>query len=256
MIPLGKHIFGTMPAMLKLLVFSTFLSSPLASAEVMSNNCKNALVIHLKEAIDHNLDFAKIYTNFTKEESDQEEIKSIAYSLINIERISVLFLRPLDKKAREYQEKQIPVMCENVVPMSGARSTKELLPVEQRPKSFHQIDIKEISQTLKDYFEDKKYQEAYVYLSKTLEELEHYPEQLCLTRHFLESMARTIVLMPKHKELARESGLDDPSFLAEKFLSLQRIPLNYNYKLDKRAFKFQKEGISILCNDIPAIPWK
>jgi hypothetical protein len=239
--------------MLKVLFLTTLLSTQVAFAEATVSDCQNSLVKHLKDAIDHNKKFVNIYSEMTDE---KEEIKSISYSLINMERVSVLFLSPLDKKAEIYQAKNIPVMCENVVPMSGARALRELLPEALRPKTFHQLEIKEISKKIKKLFAESKYEESYKYIAEILEDLEHYPEQLCLTRHFLESMARTILLMPKQRELALENGLEDPSFISEKFLSLQRFPLNYNYKLDKRAFQFQKEGISILCNDIPAIPWK
>lgn len=213
--------------------------------------CHSPIESHIDEAIAHNQKVAKRYAALSKGRSTK-----VSYTLINLERVSKLIVRSLDKEANLYHQHGIPVLCEEVPAMNAVPEFQERLPEHLRPQIYSPFPRKSLSSSLKKLMKDNQFEEAYQLIASKLYEWESEPNQQCLTRHFLESIAHTLKLVDKRREEARAAGLPDPLPLIKKYISLQRQTLLLTSYLDKQAFPLQKEGLLIFCQDVPAADWK
>lgn len=232
---------------MKTLVFLLALSFGAARA----NECNFAIKKHISEAIEHNKKVAKIYSRLSEGDSER-----LSYTLITLEKISKLVVHSIEKKALVYHEHNIPLLCEEVPPMNALPAFQERLPENQRPVTLHKYDRKSLSQSLKKLMEENRFDEAYQLVATDLYKLEEVPNQLCLTKHFLESIAYSLKLSRQRQEEAARAGLPDPMPLIKKYIELQRGALFLTHYLDKQAFPLQKDGLLIYCQDVPATNWK
>jgi hypothetical protein len=226
-----------------------FILLSLGSAQAFE--CVKPITTHLNEAIAHNKKVAKIYSKLTDRESEK-----LSYTLITLEHISKIISSGVEREAEIYQKNNIPVLCEEIPSMSGMPAFQEQLPVEIRPQTFFNFDRKTLSKELIKLMDKNQFEEAYDLVSLDLNKLESAPNQQCLTRHFLESIALTLKLSSAHRDQAEAAGLPDPINVIKKYVDLQRRALFLTANLDKQAFPFQKEGLLIFCQDVPAIQWK
>lgn len=215
------------------------------------NSCFKAIDKHITEAIEHNKKASKQYALLSDGES-----KNLSSTLIAFERLSKLLVKKIETESRIYQEKGVPVLCDELADMKDVPEFKELLPKELRPVQFYKHDYKTLSKKLKDLIKEDRLEEAYQLIAIDLNQLEAEPQQQCLGRHFLESIARTLKLAPKHRAEAEALGLPDPLDLIKKFVTLQRRGLSLTNYLDTQAFPLQKDGLLIFCQDVPSIDWK
>jgi hypothetical protein len=214
------------------------------------NHCFNAIQNHIKEALVHNKKMLTVYSQLSNGKSE-----NLSRSLILAEKISVLLLKNLERETKVYQEKGIPLLCEEIPDMKNLPTFQERLPEELRPVEFFDYDQKLIVKKIKNFMKDDQFDMAYEAVANDLQKLEEYPNQLCLTKHFLESIARTL-LLSTHRDEAKKLGLPDPKNLIKRFITLQRRALPLTHYLDQQAFPLQKEGLLIYCQDVPAISWK
>jgi hypothetical protein len=233
-----------------LLSLLTLIPFPTSFAEA-ENRCFNAIQNHVKEAIIHNKKVASIYSELSHGSSTL-----LSWSLIATEEISIFLLKGMEKKAKLYQEKGIALLCEEVVDMKTLPVFQNQLRSELRPVEFFEYDQSKIRKKIKELTDNDQFDRAYQSIESDLIVLDNYPHQLCLTRHILESIARTLLLSPKHRAAAKKLNLPDPKEIIKDFITIQRRSLPWAYYLDRWAFSLQKEGLMIYCQDVPAIPWK
>ncbi|MGZ3788121.1 MAG: hypothetical protein ACXVLQ_06335 [Bacteriovorax sp.] len=232
-----------------LLILSiTSISSSFAEEE---NRCFRAIQKHITEAIEHNKSVALRYATLSDGKS-----KRLSSTLITLEKISRLLVKNIERESRVYQENGIALLCDEVPDMKKIPEFKDRLPEELRPVDFYQYDYKGLDQNLKNLMKEDLLDEAYRAIAIDLGKLEEQPNQQCLTRHFLESMALTLKLSKEHREEAKKKGLPDPLTIIKKFMTLQRSALFFTHYLDTQAFPLQKEGLLIYCQDVPAANWK
>jgi hypothetical protein len=155
-----------------------------------------------------------------------------------------------------YQEKGIALLCDELADMKDLPDFQNSLPENLRPTIFHRYNSKLINSKLKASLQINDLKKAYDDVASDLYELESFPNQLCMTRHILESIARTLLQTDKHRKKARNLELPDPINTVKKFISLQRKTLGLAHNLDKKAFPLQRDGILLFCQDVPAIFWK
>ena len=238
--------------MMKFLTFFllnlTILSTSFAEE---TNHCFNAIQKHINEAMAHNKSVAPIYKKLSDGKSS-----ILSWGLISSEWMSLFFMKRLDHKAKTYQEKGIPLLCAELADMKSIPAFREHLPQEQRPTEFFQYDYSKANDQIKELLDSDQLDKAYAVVATDIKLLEKYPNQLCLTRHFLESMGRTLLLAPKNRSDAKKLGLPDPIEIIKDFVTDQRRALPFVYYGDKRAFPLQKEGFLLYCQDVPAIAWK
>lgn len=242
--PLAYHCYNSLMKIVLILIL-------LALGSAQAHECKNPISTHLKEAIAHNKKAAKIYSKLSEGESEQ-----LSYTLITLEHISILISNGVEREARPYHQNNIPLLCEEIPSMDGLPAFQERLPVDLRPQTFFKYDRKSLSQELTKLMDQNRFDEAYDLVAVDLNKLEAAPNQLCLTRHFLESIALTLKLATSHRDQAIAAGLPDPVNVIKKYIELQRRALFLTAHLDKQAFPLQKDGLLIFCQDVPAIDWK
>lgn len=230
------------------LLIGTIVSS--AYAEDRSH-CFKAITKHLNEAIHHNKIASKKYSDLTNGESHR-----LSSTLIAVERLSKVLVRKIEKESRIYQENGILLLCNEMADMKDVPVYQERLPLELRPIEFMQYDFKNFSDQLKVLMKKNKFEEAYILAARDLITLEKEPYQQCMTRHVMESIARAIKLSASYRDEAARLNLPDPLLIIKKFISLQRRALVVTNYLDTQAFPFQKDGLLIFCQDVPAIDWK
>ena len=226
----------------------TYLSSAFSEE---NSRCYNAIQTHINEAMAHNKKLAPVYDKLSDGKS-----YFLSWGLIASEWISTFPMKTLDNKARPYQEKGLALMCDELADMKTVPAFRERLPMEQRPTQFFEYDQGTISDQIKELIDNNRFDKAYEVVANNIRILEKYPNQLCLTRHFLESMGRTLLLLPKNRSEAKRLGLSDPIELIKDFITGQRRALPYVYFADKKAFPLQKNGLLLYCQDVPSIPWK
>jgi hypothetical protein len=228
-----------------------FLSSFTSSLADVQNPCLNAIQKHVEDAIVHNKKNAPIYSRLSNGDST-----FLSWTLIATEEISIYLLKGMEKRARPYQEKGIPLLCEEVVDMKLLPTFQDNLQINLRPTTFLTYDQSIIRNKISGFTDKDQFNEAYQAIKSDLMMLEKYPHQLCMTRHILESIARTLLLAPKHQASARAQNLADPKEIIKEFITIQNRSLPLAYYLDKWAFPLQKKGLMIYCQDVPPIPWK
>lgn len=82
------------------------------------------------------------------------------------------------------------------------------------------------------------------------------PRFNCLTRHFLESTIRSARLAVKYDQVARERGVRSPEKLMKRFLQMSFFAFGQAIALDRDAAELQAQGLPILCQDVPHIPFQ
>jgi hypothetical protein len=235
---------------MKFLAIIIFSLSQVAFARDISN-CKNAIRTHLVDAINHNKRVSPIYRDLTNNRSF-----GLSAGLVTSEYLSLVLTKKIDQEAETYRAKGVPVLCEDLADMHDVPPFRDRLPVNERPQTFYKYDAKKISKKIKSLLEADKLNAAYEATAHELEDLENYPNQMCMTRHLLESIARSLMLTEKHREEARAQNLPDPKKLIMKFVELQREGLALTRNLDQKAFPLQKKGFLIYCQDVPPIVWR
>jgi hypothetical protein len=218
---------------------------------VASDHCHNAISNHLQDAIKYNRSVSERYSELSKGKT-----VPLSLTLIAVEKTSKILVHNMENEAELYRKNGIELLCEELGDMKMVPVFQDSLLPALRPTVLFHYDYSKLSKNLKTLMNENKIDEAYELLSSDLEILENYPHQKCLTRHFLESMAKTLKLIPLHQEEASKLGLPDPLPIIKKFVTIQRRALFIMNQLDKEAFPFQKNGLMIYCQDIPNINWK
>lgn len=228
-----------------IILLSIFTTSLLAKDQ---DHCFNAITKHLDEAILYNKSVASRYAALSNGKS-----KYLSFYLISLEKMSKPLVRDLENDSLIYQENGIGLLCDELGDMKKIPAFKERLPEELRPTSFYQYDYKKFSKNLKNYMANDQFKMAYQSAIFEIKRLEQYPHQQCLTRHFLESIAQTIMLSHTHREQAKNLNLPDPIDIIKRYITIQERALFLTKYLDSLAFPLQKDGLLIYCQDIPAI---
>ena len=230
-----------------LLIF--FINISYANDEL--TRCYYAISNHIKEAIHHNSEVLPYYNNLSSGRSD-----IISRSLIGLEYYSLLEVISVEKEALYYQKNGVPLLCDELADMSNLAPFRNDFITPVSIKKFQSFLVSEFINSLKSFIIHEDLELAYQSLAKKIRQLESAPHQLCLTRHLMESIARTIMLSDHHRQMAINKNLNDPKELIKKFLLLQLKGLKFTYQLDRQAFPLNLEGIPLFCQDVPPIIWE
>lgn len=208
---------------------------------------------HLIDATKLNQKRAIRYAKLTKNKS-----LMLSYELILMERLALLATHQLDLGAQKYLKKGIPLFHEDLIDMKLTPSFSASFPANEFPGERIEIDINKL---IDRWLKLLKSREAELIYSEAKELLEQGKlaqiNQNCLTRHFVESIARTIWLMDRHYTDSLKLGLEDPRELSIKFTKIQIRSLKWAYSLDKRAYPLQHQyRVPLFCQDVPAIPYQ
>lgn len=207
---------------------------------------------HLQDATKINLQRSPLYARLTNNRS-----LALSYELILMEKLALLATIDLDLKARQYLNNNIDLFHEDLVDMKYTPAFSDSFPAGEAPRERIELDIESyVSLWLKDL----KNQRTDDIIQSTRDLLDQgelrVNNQNCLTRHFIESITRTLWLMDKHSTDSQKLGLKDSKELSLKFAKIQIMSLKWAYSLDKRAYAIQKAGVPLFCQDVPPIAYK
>ncbi len=215
-------------------------------AEGLTNNC---LSIHIDDAIAMNSKRRELYSQMTNGES-----AFTSNYLINAERLAYPVSKAFDKKARKYQNAGIPLLCLDAIDMSEtpAFSYQRVQP-RTSYKDAYIPSIRNLNSRVKNAM-IKNYFSAMRILDEEVHKMEEDIHYNCLTRHFIESIRRTMFLTPYYIISAKKKGLESPRKLLESFIETQLQTLYLTKSIDKSAANIQEAGTPIICQDVPVIP--
>lgn len=159
-----------------------------------------------------------------------------------------------DVWAQKYEEAGISVSCENFISM------KKVMPLIQEPLSiepgsqFVEIDVAQISKQSNEFIENGDYKKLNQFIKMELAKLvsQNYN---CMTRHIFESAYLISFRAPLLIQMAKDKKLSSPAtglnFLLKQHLS--SLVLWGAQFTDQLAIESQRQGVPILCYDVPDI---
>jgi hypothetical protein len=223
-------------------------SAPLAvDGRTIEGGC---LRRHLEEAIELNERRLPVYAEWSRGASTP-----ISRSLIASERRGLLPARYVDRQARRYHAAGIPIVCAELVPMSLTPP----LGTTSGPAPGYAVPPGPDPDTLLSLMRTAYGRGGFAGLADAvaaeLARLDDAPAYHCMIRHLLESVARTAALAPLHDAAATAVGLPSTVPLSELMIRLHLAVLHESAELDAAASPLQAAGISIICRDVPPIPY-
>lgn len=231
-----------------------FLCLILGTPSVLAKELKRELAIrkHLLDATKLNQERIFKYARLSKGAS-----LGLSRELILMEELGLLATIKLDLKASKYIEMGVNVFKDDLVDMALTPDFSPNYQEISHPIEHQTVSINSIKKKWLKLIETDELDKIYAH---TLELLDHgllrEKNQNCLTRHFVESIARSLLNLPIHQNKALELGLKDPKPLIISFLKIQIKSLAWAYSLDTRAFEIQKQNIPLFCQDVPPISYK
>jgi hypothetical protein len=154
-----------------------------------------------------------------------------------------------DKKAAKFQTLNPKFFCQEFVDMIETPEFKNYVPATTKiPRELNDktYSSKSLRNRLKAAFKKNDFTNILEASMIELKRLEETPSYFCMTRHFLESIARTANFTKYYSDREKE--------ISKSYIKLQIFGMIAAGKLDKMAAPFQEKGISILCQDMPTIP--
>jgi hypothetical protein len=224
---------------------TTFLILVLVSGNVGASCFES----HLVEAMDLNKKRRPMYAALSGGESLRitDGLLALESKMLAISSTVVNY----DRMAKPFEERGIRVTCDSFIPMSQTPAFRGHWGLPD--PSIHKLPSLKIQARL--WLALAQGSREFVKESKEiLEELSVEPRIYCLTRHFIESSARIAALIPIHMDEARRAGLASPAPIHRQMIRGHLYLLQSAINLDRRALPLQKQGLAIICGDVPPIP--
>lgn len=206
------------------------------------------LARHIREAIELNTERKPLYSHITDSKSQKISRKLILREKIAL-RASWLLI---DRDAKFYNDNGIPIICNDLVEMSETPPFSPKGPTLD-PKTYKKYSAHKIKTRFKKLLRSRDFFGLHKAASKEISKLP--AGYNCMVRHILESIARSALLAPEYQKTALAQGLPDPLFLSVRFIRLTIDQLDYASDLDHLAMPMQTQGIPIICQDVPPIPY-
>lgn len=179
--------------------------------------------------------------------------------LILSESIAIPFARVLERWARPLVRAGVDIFCDVVVSMALTPSFK-LTQAKPTPKNSELFDpwLGSGSWLMMMWYgvigSDQKLLQR---LDEQLQQVSDLPQFHCMQRHLLESLARALTYAPTHRSHSQEVGHGIlGQFLVRVNIVNQLALLPFGFYLDYLAFPVQREGVPLICQDVPHIPRK
>lgn len=202
---------------------------------------------HIREAIELNRRRAPLYA-----ETSAGVSLVISRRLIRRERFILPLARWLDRRAEPYERMGIPIMGEIFVDMASAPaySSRQSFP----PPHLSSPLPAALARRLRRTYSAEGFPGTTRMLHAEVERLDADRGYWCMTRHLLESARRVCSCAERHRLAAAGAGMPSPEWMHRLLLRLHLAALGDAARLDTRALPLQRDGIPILCRDLPPIP--
>ncbi len=227
-----------------------FILSPNAIAADHSSDW-HCITDHLEEAIRLNTERRDLYSSLTDGESE-----AISDALISSEEALLKNLKPTLPLLKTYWALGTPVLCRSFRPMSEAPQFSEIFstPLPEGRVSFanphtliFRLGLSQVQKGKRGLIEEGRRQIL------SLDKADHYQ---CMTKHVLESIVFNAEVLEEGR--VREEGLAEKLRLKSDWLEwisigAQITTLYTASKVDRMAEAIHRQGIPIICNDVPPI---
>ena len=229
---------------MKFLFLSLFYSVQLLASDY---HCASD---HINDAIEINREHRSLY----KKGNENEAVKVIN-RLIFIEKIMHPFSISLDRSAEKLIDNGLAMWCEDFVSMDslpefqlkGPIPTKAFIP-------FDKVKLKQIRKKIRS-FEMSQASKLYLEIVALIENELNDKNYNCVTRHFLESAARSLSLAMVRNEFISVENKSDFLKATKKMMKQMSLALWIAPSLDQKAAKLQSRGVPVLCQEMPHIPY-
>ena len=181
----------------------------------------------------------------------------VSATLITSEVATMPVAHTFDARAFLLQKAGVPILCDELVPMSAAPAAGQPgAPPPPPPALLWSYPAGDLKDDVRQAYRRGGFPAASARLEAALEELAPYPAYLCMTRHLLESTLRAANLAPVHEAAARRArvGWLGPRAISWDFIQVQLEALALGLTLDRLAAPLQAQGLPIRCADLPPIP--
>lgn len=177
----------------------------------------------------------------------------VSRRLIRSEKVALAAAWYVDRRARWFQRRGIPIGCAEFVSMAltPPLGDRPLEPPAGAPGPPPDPDS--LRSALMDAYGAGGFPAVAREADRMLEALDAWPRYHCMTRHLVESVWRVARLAPDHEAAAEDAGLPTTRGLSELLLRLHLAALPGGAALDAEAAPLQRRGSPILCRDVPPI---
>ena len=236
-----------MKIFLKIILFTIALNLQLAfTSETIQHGC---LTRHVKESIANNKYRKKLYSKLTNGASDFLFEKWIFFG-----KLSIPLSQSLDNRALNFQNKYIPVLCDEIPEIS---SVKPFIGISTTPLETaydFKTQLIKIHSNLKEALIEKNYDKLNIEIDESLLMLQKNPHYYCMVRHLLESIRLTAKQAQSYEELEAEIGIPTSQSISIDYIKSQLLILIPSlYLIDIPAIKFQQQGIPLVCSELPEV---
>jgi hypothetical protein len=208
---------------------------------------KNCFGDHIRESIEINSQRRSVYRDLTEGQSDR-----IFNFLIATERLSLLPASYYDLRSRPYQRNGVPLFCHEFVSMNAAPDfdpERRVIP----PETFTAFDWRFHRDRISYAVSVRDAELVKAVSLQAIQALAAWPNYYCMLRHIIESVYRFAYFLPLQQEAARDAGLKSPAALSFEVMWLQVQTLGSAYRIDLWSAPIQRQGIPILCAELPRL---
>lgn len=206
---------------------------------------------HIADAVAISEERRELYSLETNGKSE-----AVSDALIRMQRVLLLGSSGLDSLAEYWQNRGVPVFCVDFVdmvftPEYTPKSSASPLPTSayRRPPAVRKTVfglLSRVGSSTESYLD---------YIQGKIDSLADDPQYHCMERHLLESIGRTVSLLPYYENQAKAEDLKSPRLFLNTYLRAQILGLFTARHIDKLAGPLQMIGSKIVCQDIPKIDW-
>ena len=207
---------------------------------------------HLREAIALNRERLPQYAALTQNRS-----VPVSQALIAAENRLLVFswIFNVDLLAERYERQGIGVTCESFIPMIQTPKFKPRFADGPVPASrVYSLESLKIERSLRKALREGGEQALGLEAGRLLKIMNREKRIYCMTRHTLESIARIAALKPRHEAQALRQGLPSPGSLHRLMLKGHLMVLETTHRVDLMALPLNRQGIPIICQDVPHVP--
>ncbi|HVY62022.1 MAG TPA: hypothetical protein VHF22_10235 [Planctomycetota bacterium] len=210
---------------------------------------------HLEDAIALNTARRSVYSKLSGGASEE-----VSDRLIASEKLDHLVTGYFDREARRFNDRGIPIVTGDFVPMSGAKPAEA--PLERRGKTpaleLAKLEAEVIAfhaqlllSVVVGHF-DKISERAFA-LSQEIDRLEAKTRSnLAMTKHVVDSIGLAALHAGRYSKMS--GGETDT--LAKQLIAAESVALVNAVGTDRRAQEVQALGVGIIVNDVPEIPFQ
>lgn len=176
----------------------------------------------------------------------------ISQKLILGETLLLPKAKQLMLKAKYFQDKGIPVLCDEFLPMSQVAPWSSQISPLSTP--LNKVDLNEFKLKSQVLIQQYNWIDLQLLIRKTLSEKFHQIQYYCMTKHFIESMSLITEKALLHAQMAEQKQLpSSPNGLSQELLQIHIDGLFLAESLDIDASEVQQNGIPIICQDVPKL---